>query len=338
MKKKKALITGINGQDGAYLAKFLINKGYKVYGTCRRSTSEKFTRLKLLDVFDKIELFDFDLLEMTNIYETIKLIKPNEVYNLAAQSFVPSSFNVPILTTDINALGTIRILEAIRSIDKKIKFYQASTSEMFGKVKEIPQNEETPFYPRSPYGVAKLYAHWITINYRESYKMHASSGILFNHESPFRGTEFVTKKITSALSRIKLGSKEVLKVGNVDAKRDWGYAMDYVEAMWLMLQQNEPDDYVIATGKTTSVRDFINLCLNYLKFNYKWVGTGYNEKVIDMESKRTLIIVDKKFFRPAEVDLLIGNNSKAKRILKWKPKTSLKKLVKIMIDYDISQK
>ena len=338
MKKKKALITGINGQDGAYLAKFLINKGYKVYGTCRRSTSEKFTRLKLLDVFDKIELFDFDLLEMTNIYETIKLIKPNEVYNLAAQSFVPSSFNVPILTSDINGLGTIRILEAIRSIDKKIKFYQASTSEMFGKVKEIPQNEETPFYPRSPYGVAKLYAHWITINYRESYNMHASSGILFNHESPFRGTEFVTKKITSALSRIKLGSKEVLKVGNVDAKRDWGYAMDYVEAMWLMLQQNEPDDYVIATGKTTSVRDFINLCLNYLKFNYKWVGTGYNEKVIDMESKRTLIIVDKKFFRPAEVDLLIGNNSKAKRILKWKPKTSLKKLVKIMIDYDISQK
>ena len=338
MKKKKALITGINGQDGSYLAKFLIDKGYKVYGTCRRSTSEKFTRLKQLDVFDKIELFDFDLLEMTNIYETIKLIKPNEVYNLAAQSFVPSSFNVPILTSDINGLGTIRILEAIRSIDKKIKFYQASTSEMFGKVKEIPQNEETPFYPRSPYGVAKLYAHWITINYRESYNMHASSGILFNHESPFRGTEFVTKKITSALSRIKLGSKEILKVGNVDAKRDWGYAMDYVEAMWLMLQQNEPDDYVIATGKTTSVRDFINLCLNYLKFNYKWVGTGYNEKVIDMESKRTLIIVDKKFFRPAEVDLLIGNNSKAKRILKWKPKTSLKKLVKIMIDYDISQK
>jgi GDPmannose 4,6-dehydratase len=336
MKMKKALITGINGQDGAYLAKFLINKGYKVFGTCRRSTSEKFTRLKLLDVFDKIELFDFDLLEMTNIYETIKLIKPNEVYNLAAQSFVPSSFNVPIVTTDINALGTIRILEAIRSIDKKIKFYQASTSEMFGKVTEIPQNEETPFYPRSPYGVAKLYAHWITINYRESYNIHASSGILFNHESPFRGSEFVTKKITSALSRIKLGSKEVLKVGNVDAKRDWGYAMDYVEAMWLMLQQNKADDYVIATGKTTSVRDFINLCLNYLKFNYKWIGTGYNEKVIDVESKRTLIIVDKKFFRPAEVDLLIGNNSKAKRILKWKPKTSIEKLVKIMIDYDLS--
>ena len=208
MKKIKALITGVNGQDGAYLAKFLVDKGYKVYGTCRRSTSEKFTRLKALNVYDKVELYDFDLLEMTNIYETIKKIRPHEIYNLAAQSFVPSSFNVPIVTTDINALGTIRILEAIKSIDRKIKFYQASTSEMFGKVKEIPQNEETPFYPRSPYGVAKLYAHWITINYRESYNMHASSGILFNHESPFRGTEFVTKKITSTLTRIKKGSNE----------------------------------------------------------------------------------------------------------------------------------
>ena len=335
MKKIKALITGINGQDGAYLAKFLVDKGYKVYGTCRRSTSEKFTRLKALNVYDKIELYDFDLLEMTNIYETIKKIRPHEIYNLAAQSFVPSSFNVPIVTTDINALGTIRILEAIKSIDRKIKFYQASTSEMFGKVKEIPQNEETPFYPRSPYGVAKLYAHWITINYRESYNMHASSGILFNHESPFRGTEFVTKKITSTLTRIKKGSNEILKVGNIQAQRDWGYSMDYVEAMWLMLQQKIPDDYVISTGKTTSVKDFIDLSLKYLKFNYKWSGSGLNEKVINTDNKKIIIKVDKKFFRPAEVDLLVGNSNKALKKLKWKPKTSLIKLVKIMIDHDL---
>ena len=335
MKKIKALITGINGQDGAYLAKFLVDKGYKVYGTCRRSTSEKFTRLKALNVYDKVELYDFDLLEMTNIYETIKKIRPHEIYNLAAQSFVPSSFNVPIVTTDINALGTIRILEAIKSIDRKIKFYQASTSEMFGKVKEIPQNEKTPFYPRSPYGVAKLYAHWITINYRESYNMHASSGILFNHESPFRGTEFVTKKITSTLTRIKKGSNEILKVGNIQAQRDWGYSMDYVEAMWLMLQQKIPDDYVISTGKTTSVRDFIDLSLKYLKFNYKWSGSGLNVKVINTDNKKIIIKVDKKFFRPAEVDLLVGNSNKAQKKLKWKPKTSLTKLVKIMIDHDL---
>ena len=335
MSKKKALITGINGQDGSYLAKFLVDKGYKVYGTCRRSTSEKFTRLRALKIYDKIELFDFDLLEMTNIYETIKKIRPNEIYNLAAQSFVPSSFTVPIVTTDINALGTIRILEALRSIDKKIKFYQASTSEMFGKVREVPQSENTPFYPRSPYGIAKLYAHWITVNYRESYDMHASSGILFNHESPFRGTEFVTKKITSSLARIKKGSREVLKVGNIEAKRDWGYSMDYVEAMWLMLQQKIPDDYVIATGKTTSVRKFIDLSLKYLKFNYKWTGKGLKEKVINLDNNRIILQVDKKFFRPAEVDLLIGNSNKALKALKWKPKTSLKQLVKIMIDHDL---
>ena len=335
MKNKKVLITGVNGQDGSYLAKFLVDKGYKVYGTCRRSTSEKFTRLKELGVYEKIELCDFDLLEMTNIYETIRKIRPVEVYNLAAQSFVPSSFNIPIVTTDINALGTIRILEAIRSIDKKIRFYQASTSEMFGKVKEIPQNENTPFYPRSPYGIAKLYAHWITINYRESYNIHASSGILFNHESPYRGTEFVTKKITSTLSRIKNGSNEILKVGNIESQRDWGYSMDYVEAMWLMLQQKKPDDYVISTGKTTSVREFINLSLKYLKFNYKWVGNGLNEKVINLVNGKTILKVDKKFFRPAEVDLLIGDSSKAEKKLKWKPKTTLNQLVKIMIDHDL---
>ena len=334
---KRALITGITGQDGAYLAKLLIDKGYKVFGTVRRSTSEKFINLKYLNVYDKIKFYDFDLLELSNIQNVIKLSKPNEIYHLAAQSFVPTSFQVPIVTTDINALGTLRILDSINSINKKIKFYQASTSEMFGKVVQTPQTEKTPFYPRSPYGVSKAFSHWITINYRESYNLHASSGILFNHESPLRGSEFVTKKITSALARIKFGSNEILRVGNINAKRDWGYAGDYVHAMWLMLQQRKPDDYVIATGKTHSVRQFIDLTLKYLKFDYKWTGIGMNEKVINKANNKTIIKIDKEFFRPAEVDLLIGNSSKAKRQIKWKPKTNLKNLVKLMVDYDISQ-
>ena len=334
---KRALITGITGQDGAYLAKLLIDKGYKVFGTVRRSTSEKFINLKYLNVYDKIKFYDFDLLELSNIQNVIKLSKPDEIYHLAAQSFVPTSFQVPIVTTDINALGTLRILDSINSINKKIKFYQASTSEMFGKVVQTPQTEKTPFYPRSPYGVSKAFSHWITINYRESYNLHASSGILFNHESPLRGSEFVTKKITSALARIKFGSNEILRVGNINAKRDWGYAGDYVHAMWLMLQQRKPDDYVIATGKTHSVRQFIDLTLKYLKFDYKWTGKGMNEKVINKANNKTIIKIDKEFFRPAEVDLLIGNSSKAKRQIKWKPKTNLKNLVKLMVDYDINQ-
>ena len=334
---KRALITGITGQDGAYLAKLLIDKGYKVFGTVRRSTSEKFINLKYLNVYDKIKFYDFDLLELSNIQNVIKLSKPDEIYHLAAQSFVPTSFQVPIVTTDINALGTLRILDSINSINKKIKFYQASTSEMFGKVVQTPQTEKTPFYPRSPYGVSKAFSHWITINYRESYNLHASSGILFNHESPLRGSEFVTKKITSALARIKFGSNEILRVGNINARRDWGYAGDYVHAMWLMLQQRKPDDYVIATGKTHSVRQFIDLTLKYLKFDYKWTGTGMNEKVINKANNKTIIKIDKEFFRPAEVDLLIGNSSKAKRQIKWKPKTNLKNLVKLMVDYDINQ-
>ena len=334
---KRALITGITGQDGAYLAKLLIDKGYKVFGTVRRSTSEKFINLKYLNLYDKIKFYDFDLLELSNIQNVIKLSKPDEIYHLAAQSFVPTSFQVPIVTTDINALGTLRILDSINSINKKIKFYQASTSEMFGKVVQTPQTEKTPFYPRSPYGVSKAFSHWITINYRESYNLHASSGILFNHESPLRGSEFVTKKITSALARIKFGSNEILRVGNINAKRDWGYAGDYVHAMWLMLQQRKPDDYVIATGKTHSVRQFIDLTLKYLKFDYKWTGIGMNEKVINKANNKTIIKIDKEFFRPAEVDLLIGNSSKAKRQIKWKPKTNLKNLVKLMVDYDISQ-
>ena len=336
MKKKKALITGINGQDGAYLSKLLLDKGYKVYGTCRRSTSERFTRLKILGVFDKVHLYDFDLLEVSNIQKIIKEIMPDEIYNLAAQSFVPSSFTVPIVTADINALGTLRILDAIHLINKKIKFYQASTSEMFGKVKEIPQNESTPFHPRSPYGVSKLFAHWITINYRESYNMYACCGILFNHESPLRGDEFVTKKITSTLSNIKNGSNEILNVGNIYAKRDWGFAGDYVEAMWLMLQQKEVDDYVISTGNTYLVKDFIDLTLTYLKFDYKWIGKGLEQRVINSDTGKTLVKINKKFFRPAEVDLLIGNSNKAKKKLKWKPKTSIKKLVKIMVDHDLN--
>ena len=335
MKKKIALITGITGQDGAYLAQLLLKKNYKVYGTCRRSTSEKFTSLKHLNIDNKISYCDFDLLEFSNILETIAKINPTEIYNLAAQSFVPTSFNVPIVTTDINSLGALRILEAIRISKKNIKFYQASTSEMFGKVTQIPQTEKTPFYPRSPYGVAKLYSHWITINYRESYGIHASSGILFNHESPLRGKEFVTKKVTSALARIKKGSKEVLEVGNVLAKRDWGFAGDYVDAMYRMLQQKNPDDYVIATGKTHSVKEFIDLSLKYLNFKYKWKGKGLNTKVIDLDRKQTIVKINKSFFRPAEVDLLIGNPNKAKRNVKWKPKTELKELVKIMLDHDL---
>ena len=335
MKRKVALITGITGQDGAYLAKLLLKKNYKVYGTCRRSTSEKFTSLKHLNIDNKISYCDFDLLEFSNILETIDKINPTEIYNLAAQSFVPTSFTVPIVTTDINSLGALRILEAIRVSKKNIKFYQASTSEMFGKVTQIPQTEKTPFYPRSPYGVAKLYSHWITINYRESYAMHASSGILFNHESPLRGKEFVTKKVTSALARIKKGSNEVLEVGNVLAKRDWGFAGDYVDAMYRMLQQKNPDDYVIATGKTHSVKEFIDLSLKYLKFKYKWVGKGLNTKVIDLNSKKAIVRINKNYFRPAEVDLLIGNPMKARKNLKWKPNTKLKELVKIMLDHDL---
>ena len=335
MKRKVALITGITGQDGAYLAQLLLKKNYKVYGTCRRSTSEKFTSLKHLNIDNKISYCDFDLLEFSNILETIDKINPTEIYNLAAQSFVPTSFTVPIVTTDINSLGALRILEAIRVSKKNIKFYQASTSEMFGKVTQIPQTEKTPFYPRSPYGVAKLYSHWITINYRESYAMHASSGILFNHESPLRGKEFVTKKVTSALARIKKGSNEVLEVGNVLAKRDWGFAGDYVDAMYRMLQQKNPDDYVIATGKTHSVKEFIDLSLKYLKFKYKWVGKGLNTKVIDLNSKKAIVRINKNYFRPAEVDLLIGNPMKARKNLKWKPNTKLKELVKIMLDHDL---
>ena len=332
---KKALITGITGQDGAYLSQLLLKKGYKVYGTARRSASENFWRLEYLGIKEKINLIDFDLLEISNIQNVIESIKPDEVYNLAAQSFVPTSFELPILTTDINSLGALRILDTIRNFDPTIKFYQASTSEMFGKVQDIPQTENTKFYPRSPYGVSKLYSHFITINYRESYNLFACSGILFNHESPLRGNEFVTKKITKSLSKIKKGDLDCMKIGNIDAKRDWGFAGDYVEAMWLMLNSRKADDYVISTGSYHSVKDFIDMATSHLSMKTEWQGKGINSKLINKKNGKTIVKVDKKFFRPAEVDQLLGDSSKAKIKLKWKPKITFSKLVEMMVKFDL---
>jgi len=312
----KALITGITGQDGSYLADFLLERGYQVYGMVRRSSTEHFDRID--HIMDKIHLVQADLLDQLSMINAIKDIAPNEVYNLAAQSFVPTSWDQPVLTGEFTALGVTRMLEAIRLVNPKIKFYQASSSEMFGKVRETPQNELTPFYPRSPYGVAKVYGHWITINYRESYNIFACSGILFNHESPRRGKEFVTKKITDHVARIKLGKEKELRLGNLDAKRDWGFAGDYVRAMWLMLQQSEPDDYVIATGRTHSVRDFCQIAFEH-------VGLDYND----------FVKIDPRFVRPAEVDLLLGDSTKAQKALKWELKVSFEDLVKMMVDADL---
>ena len=313
---KKALITGITGQDGSYLAELLLSKGYEVYGMVRRSSTETFERIN--HIIDKIELKQADLLDQLSIIEIIKEIDPDEVYNLAAQSFVPTSWNQPVLTGEFTALGVTRMLEAVRLVNKKIKFYQASSSEMFGKVRETPQNEMTPFHPRSPYGVAKAYGHFLTVNYRESYGIFACSGILFNHESPRRGKEFVTRKISDAVAKIKLGLQDKLLLGNLDAKRDWGFAGDYVEAMWLMLQQKEAQDFVIGTGKTHSVMDFVKAAFEHAGLDHtKYVKT------------------DKEFLRPAEVDLLIADSSKAKKILNWEAKTDFNALAKMMVDSDI---
>jgi len=312
----KALITGITGQDGSYLADFLLEKGYQVYGMVRRASTENFERIE--HIKDRVHLVQADLLDQLSIINVIKESNPDEVYNLAAQSFVPTSWDQPVLTGEFTALGVTRMLEAIRLVNPKIKFYQASSSEMFGKVRETPQTELTPFYPRSPYGVAKVYGHWITINYRESYNIFACSGILFNHESPRRGKEFVTKKITDAVARIKLGLEKELRLGTMDAKRDWGFAGDYVRAMWLMLQQEQPDDFVIATGRTHSVRDFC-------KIAFEHVGLDYNDYVK----------IDQKFVRPAEVDLLLGDSTKAQKALKWDIKVSFEELVKMMVDADL---
>lgn len=315
---KKALITGITGQDGSYLAEFLLSKGYKVFGMVRRSSTETFDRIS--HIIDKIELRQADLLDQLSLIELIQDIMPDEIYNLAAQSFVPTSWNQPVLTGEFTALGVTRMLEAIRLVSPKTKFYQASSSEMFGKVRQTPQNEDTPFYPRSPYGVAKVYGHYITVNYRESYNLFACSGILFNHESPRRGREFVTRKISEGVAKIKLGLQKKLYLGNLEAKRDWGFAGDYVKAMWLMLQQDTPQDFVIGTAKTHSVRDFAKLAFEHVGLDY-----------------RDYVEIDKNLIRPAEVDMLVADYSKAKKILGWEPKVSFEELVKMMVDADLDQ-
>jgi|TARA_R100000030_G_C3253704_1_gene123600 GDPmannose 4,6-dehydratase len=330
---KKAFITGVTGQDGSYLAEFLLSKGYRVCGIKRRSSSFNTTRID--EVFESnknFELYYGDLTDSTNLISLIQNIQPDEIYNLGAQSHVKVSFETPEYTANSDAMGTLRILEAIRilKMENSVKFYQASTSEMFGKVQEIPQTETTPFYPRSPYGVAKLYAHWITKNYREAYDIHASSGILFNHESPRRGETFVTKKITMGLSKIRDGKSDCLLLGNLDAKRDWGHARDYVEAMWLMLQQDEPDDYVIATGEQYSVRDFVEESAPYFGFDVEWVGQGLDEVGVDKNTGRTIVRIDDKYFRPTEVETLLGDATKAKEKLGWEPKISFKQLVEEM--------
>jgi GDPmannose 4,6-dehydratase len=315
---KRALITGITGQDGSYLADFLLTKGYKVFGMVRRASTENFDRIE--HIRSKIELIQADLLDQLSMIELVKTAKPDEVYNLAAQSFVPTSWSQPVLTGEFTGLGVTKLLEAVKLVNPKIRFYQASSSEMFGKVRETPQNEETPFYPRSPYGVAKAYGHFITVNYRESYDMFCVSGILFNHESPRRGKEFVTRKITDGVARIILGKAKELRLGNLDAKRDWGFAGDYVKAMWMMLQKPTPDDYVIASGVSHSVREFVQIA-------FKHVGLDWKKYVM----------IDEKFFRPAEVHLLLGDASKAKRKLGWKPDVSFRQLVEMMVDADIER-
>ncbi len=336
MKRKKAFITGISGQDGAYLAKYLINKKYNVYGGDRRTASGSLWRLKKLGIEDKVKIIDFELAEDTNIHNTIREGQFDEIYNLAAQSFVKTSFDTPLMTSNINAFGTLRILEAIRYYSKKTKFYQASTSEMFGgdDIEEF-QNEKSQFKPRSPYAISKLYSHWITSMYRNAYDLHCCSGILFNHESPIRGNEFVTKKIVSGLCKIKYAHGKTLEVGNIYSKRDWGFAGDYVEAMWKMLQHKKPDDYVISTGETHTIKEFINEAGKALGFDLYWIGRGINEKCYDKRSDELIVKINKKYFRPAEVEYLRGDYSKAKKNLKWKPATKFKKLVKIMCEDEI---
>ncbi|MGQ9626368.1 MAG: GDP-mannose 4,6-dehydratase [Anaerolineae bacterium] len=313
---KRALITGITGQDGSYLAEFLLEKGYEVIGMVRRTSTTNFDRIKHIQ--DKIELVQGDLLDQVSLIDILQEFHPHEVYNLAAQSFVPTSFKQPVLTGEFTALGVTRLLDAIRLVDKNIRFYQASSSEMFGKVREVPQNEKTPFHPRSPYGCAKVYGHWITINYRESYGLFACSGILFNHESPRRGLEFVTRKVTNGAAKIKLGLANELRLGNLDARRDWGYAGDYIRAMWLMLQQDEPEDYVVATGVTHSVRELCEVAFTYLELDW-----------------RDYVVVDPRFFRPAEVDLLVGDATKARQKLGWKSTVSFEELIHMMVDADM---
>ena len=337
MSKKIALVTGISGQVGAYLAKYLLKKNYIVIGTDRRSSRSNNWRLEELNILDKIILEDLDITETSNIERIFKKFAINEVYNLAAQSFVKSSFENPIQTSIVNAISPLSILEIIRNQKKKIKFYQASTSEMFGKHNIQKQNEQTTFYPRSPYATSKTFAHYTVRNYREAYKIFAVSGILFNHESPLRGEEFITRKITIGLAKIISGKQKKIKIGNLYAKRDWGYAGDYVEAMWKMLQNKTPKDYVIATGKNNSVKNFIDTATNVLNLKTKWVGKGLNEKLINLKDKKIIVEIDKKYFRPTEVETLKGDFSKALKELNWKPKTNFKNLVKMMMTADLNR-
>lgn len=334
--EKKALITGVLGQDGSYLSRFLLDKGYKVYGAMRRSSTLSTWRLDYLKVLDdpNFSLVELDLCDQTSCINILKKTNPHEVYNLAAQSFVGSSFEQPIYTSNVNAMGVLYLLEAIKNYNSNIRFYQASTSEMFGKVQEIPQTEQTPFYPRSPYGVSKLYAHWITKNYQESYDLFATSGILFNHESPLRGYEFVTKKITSTISKIKHGLIDCLEIGNLEAKRDWGYALDYVEGMWMILNAKKPSTYILATGETHTVREFIETCCVEAGFEIEWKGSGLDEQGFRKDNKKLIVKINPNFYRPAEVDLLIGSYKKINKELGWKPKMNFNNLVKLMYQFD----
>jgi GDPmannose 4,6-dehydratase len=334
---KTAIITGITGQDGAYLAQLLLEKDYTVYGTYRRTSSVNFWRIEELGVakHPNLHLVEYDLTDLSSSIRLLQTTGATEVYNLAAQSFVGVSFDQPATTAEITGIGPLNLLEAIRIVNPKIRFYQASTSEMFGKVQAIPQVESTPFYPRSPYGVAKLYAHWITVNYRESYDIFGCSGILFNHESPLRGREFVTRKITDSVAKIKLGQLDVLELGNIDAKRDWGFAKEYVEGMWRMLQVDEPDTYVLGTNRTETVRDFVRMAFKATGVDLEFKGRDENETGVDAATGKTVVRINPKFYRPAEVDLLIGNPEKAKKQLGWEPKTTLEQLCAMMVEADL---
>jgi len=334
---KKAIVTGITGQDGAYLAQLLLDKGYIVYGTFRRTSSINFWRIEELGIQDHahLHLTEYDLTDLSSSVRLLQTTEAMEVYNLAAQSFVGVSFQQPVTTAEITGIGAVNLLEAIRIVNPKIRYYQASTSEMFGKVQAIPQAEDTPFYPRSPYGVAKLYAHWMTVNYRESYGIFGSSGILFNHESPLRGREFVTRKITDSVAKIKLGRLEVMELGNLDAKRDWGFAKEYVEGMWRMLQADEPDTFVLATNRTETVRDFVRMAFKGAGITVDFKGVAENETAVDTATGKTVMRINPRFYRPAEVELLIGNPAKAKAILGWAPQTTLEQLCQMMVTADL---
>ncbi|MFP4155831.1 MAG: GDP-mannose 4,6-dehydratase [Halothiobacillaceae bacterium] len=334
---KTAIVTGITGQDGAYLARLLLEKGYRVFGTYRRTSSVNFWRIQELGIADheRLELVEYDLTDLGSAIRLLERTQADEVYNLAAQSFVGVSFDQPVTTAEITGIGPVNLLEAIRIVNPKVRFYQASTSEMFGKVQAIPQNESTPFYPRSPYGVAKLYAHWMTVNYRESYDIFGTSGILFNHESPLRGREFVTRKITDGLAKIVLGRQERLELGNLDARRDWGYADDYVDGMWRMMQADQPDTYVLATNRTETVRDFVTMAAQAAGLTLVWKGEAENERGVDATTGRTVVAVNPRFYRPAEVDLLIGDPTKAQQALGWQPQTPLEDLCRMMVEADL---